>query len=142
MSIVSGSDEGRLHRERPYSHDLYLDNSEWPNSNTVSQLSPVSSGDLADLPARLIAHRLSPEERRLVKESGPKRQLVLTSVRSNTTLDQQEDTPTTPSADLSCAESLTADTEYVHPGAADPFGPSATRYAQLSSVAPLNKGNS
>lgn len=125
MSEASSSDtlDHRLTRGQLYSHDLQLDNSEWPDSNTFSQLSPVSSDmSVIELSTKLKADHFAP-----VRNSvHPKLKAALPESRSDSSSRADiDDAQSIQSNGMDCADSLTADTDFVQPGAIDPFGASS-----------------
>lgn len=134
-------DDGSDHsfdRTQLCSHDLQLDNSEWPDSNTLSQLSPVSSADsLTELPTRAATQRMSLMLQSVhnKQESSAEVEHQSSSTGSSSILESEHYSSSTSDIDLNCAESLTAQTEYVQPGA-DPFGQSTStsRYASIALV--------
>lgn len=127
MSRTSEADQRdcRLSREHLCSHDLQLDNSEWPDSNTFSQLSSVSSeDDVTELHmrARVPISSLQFHAGQHNLQHTSQRLHITSSSRSNSRSRSEKDTASTSEIDVDCAESLTAETQYVQQGA-DPFGP-------------------
>ena len=90
----------RLVQGQLFSHELQLDDSEWPDSNSLSQLSPVSSqGSLAEVPAHAMpqsafAEEQSPQKARSMSTEGPQ---MSTSSRSNAVLGPEQDISPVPS---------------------------------------------
>ena len=137
MSQTSQEDgsEHSFDRTQLCSHDLQLDNSEWPDSHTLSQLSPVSSADsLTELPPSAAIQRMSLRLQSVHNKQECSAQVVhqSSSIRSSSVLEPEQCLSSSSDTGLNCAESLTAQTDYVQPGA-DPFGQStsASRYASI-----------
>ena len=120
MSMTSSSDwpGRRLVQGQLFSHELQLDDSEWPDSNTLSQLSPVSSqGSLVEIPEHSMPRSGSAEDQNPQKADSSSTEGPQMSTRSknNAVFGPERDEAPVQSHSSDCAESLAAETQYLQP---------------------------